>query len=154
MGGIASASYHVTMLRACALMSGFADVLPMLDCSFYFACTTSVHNATSRAWTQICSATVSLSTGSNAVGDAFWSNLFCDDTVSCTSLFDYFLCSLQWRQLHVKLPNFLNDCDAVEFGAYMCALTTTSLIASDAELPFGTCRHGLLALRTLDLQYR
>jgi len=69
-------------------------------------------------------------------------------------LFDYFLCSLQWRQLHVKVPKFLNDCDTVEFGAYMCVLATTSLIASDAELPFGTWRHGLLALWTLDLQYR
>jgi hypothetical protein len=35
MDGIASASYHVTMLRACALMSGFADVLLMPDCSVY-----------------------------------------------------------------------------------------------------------------------
>jgi len=52
------------------------------------------------------------------------------------------------------VPNILNDCDTVEFGAYMCALVTTSLIASDAELPFGTWRHGLLALWTLDLQYR
>ena len=69
-------------------------------------------------------------------------------------LFDYFLCSLQWRQLHVKLLNFLNDCDTVEFGAYMCALATTSFIASDAELPFGTWRHGWFALRTLHLQYR
>ena len=69
-------------------------------------------------------------------------------------LFDYFLCSLQWRQLHVKVPKFLNDCDTVEFGVYMCVLATTSLIASDAELPFGTWRHGLLALWTLDLQYR
>jgi len=86
MDGIASASYHVTMLRACALMSGFADVLLMPDCSVYFDFTTSVHNATRRAWMQICSATVSLSTGSNTVGDAFWSSLFCDDTVSCTSV--------------------------------------------------------------------
>ena len=74
------------MPRACAVMSGFVDVLLMSDCSVYFAFTTSVHNATGRAWMQICSATVSLSTGSNAVGDAFWSNLFRDDTVSCTSV--------------------------------------------------------------------
>jgi len=47
MGGIASAPYHVTTLRACALMSGFADVLLMPDCSVYFAFTTSVHNAMS-----------------------------------------------------------------------------------------------------------
>ena len=154
MGGIASASYHVTMLRACGLMSGFADVLLMPDSSVYFAFATSVHNAMGRAWMQICSATVSLSTGSNAVGDAFWSNLFRDDTVSCTSVIRLLPSSLQWRQLHVKVPNFLNACDTVEFGAYMCALATTSLIASDAELPSGTWRHVLLALRTLDLQYR
>jgi len=47
MGGIAYAPYHVTTLRACALMSGFADVLLMPDCSVYFAFTTSVHNAMS-----------------------------------------------------------------------------------------------------------
>jgi len=49
MGGIASASYHVTMLWACALMSGFADVLLMPDCSVSFAFTTAVQNATRRA---------------------------------------------------------------------------------------------------------
>ena len=86
MGGIPSASYHVTMLWACARTSAIADVLLMPDCSVYFAFNTSVHNATRRAWMQICSAIVSLSTGSNAVGDAFCSNLFRDDTVSCTSV--------------------------------------------------------------------
>ena len=86
MGGIASAPYHVTSLRACALMCGFADVLPMPDCSVYFTFTTSVHSTMRRAWMQICSPTASLSTGSNAVGDAFWSNLFRDDTVSYTSV--------------------------------------------------------------------
>jgi len=85
MGGIASAPFHVTTLRDCALMSGSADVLLIPDCSVYFAFTTSVHKAMRHACMQICSATVSLSTGSNAVGDAFWSNLFRDDTVSCTS---------------------------------------------------------------------
>jgi len=54
---------------------------------------------------------------------------------------NYFLCSLQRRQLHVKLLNYLNDCDTVEFGAYMCALEP-SMVAIDAELHFCTCRHG------------
>jgi len=40
----------------------------------------------------------------------------------------------------VKLPNSLNDCDTAVFGAYVCALATTSLIASDDKLPFGTWR--------------
>ena len=61
-------------------------------------------------------------------------------------LFDYFLCSLQWRQLHVKLPNCLNDCNTVESGAYMCALATTSLIVIYAELYFCTWRHGWYVL--------
>jgi len=86
MGGIASAPFHVTMLRACALTSGSEDVLLMPDCSVYFAFTTSVHNTMRRAWMQICSETVSLSTGCNAVGDACWNNLFRDNTVSCTSI--------------------------------------------------------------------
>ena len=46
----------------------------------------SVHKAMRRVWMQICSATVSLSTCNNAIGDAFWSNLFRDNTVSCTSV--------------------------------------------------------------------
>ena len=37
IGGIASACDHVTMLRACVLMCGFADVLFMPDCSVYSA---------------------------------------------------------------------------------------------------------------------
>ena len=102
---------------------------------------------------QICSAIVSLSTGSNVLEMHSAAISFVTTLFRAHQLFDYFLCSLQ---LHVKVPNFLNDCDTVEFGAYMCVLATTSLIASDAELPFGTWRIivGLLALWTLDLQYR
>ena len=76
------------MSQCCGLVLSWValQMLLMPDCSVYFAFTTSVHNATRRAWMKICSATVSLSTGSNAVGDAFWSNLFRDDTVSCTSV--------------------------------------------------------------------
>ena len=35
-----------------------------------------------------------------------------------------------------------NDCDTVAFGAYVCGLATTSFNARDAELPFGTRKHG------------
>ena len=62
-------------------------------------------------------------------------------------LFNYFLCSLQWRQLHVKLPNSLINCDTVVFGVYVCALATPLMLVM-LNCPFGTWRR---LIRPLDL---
>jgi hypothetical protein len=95
MDGIASASYHVTMLRACALMSGFADVLLMPDCSVYLPlllqCTTQRDVLECRfAQQQSVSqrAVMLLEMHSGAI--FFVTTLF-----RAHQLFDYFLCSLQ-----------------------------------------------------------
>ena len=95
MGGIASAPYQVTTMRACALMSGSADVLLMPDFSVYFAFTTSVHNAMSvlegrSAQKQSVSQRAVMLLEMHAGAISFVTTLF-----RAHQLFDYFLCSLQ-----------------------------------------------------------
>jgi len=65
----------------------------------------------------------------DAVGDAFWSNRFRNDTVSCTKLIRLFPVQSPVTSAACQATKRifgLNDCDTVAFGAYVCVLATTS----------------------------
>lgn len=102
-----SAFYQVTLPRACALTCGFADVLLMPNCSVEFAFITCFgaqgHETCLNA--DLLSNSKSLNVQIMLLEMRSGAISFVTTLFRAHQLFDYFLCSLQWLQLHVKLPN-------------------------------------------------